>query len=167
MYLAWSSNVRSSLLKLLLQRVMETFLSQTPSGRIPPQDLCHLLILSVCRPSRSSALPLLLYLSLHHSAHIFCSLTQFHSALVGGLLCSILVPRRDELSVSQLVLFFLLPLCINQLMHHPQLPNSLYLSYEKLFDHESVSPADVAAVTRPNITKGLKLANAWLSVTLH
>lgn len=47
-----------------------------------------------------TTLLLVLYLSLHHSAHIFGSLTPFHFASVGGLLCSILVPIGDEHSVS-------------------------------------------------------------------
>ncbi len=53
-------------------------------------------------------------------------------------------------------------------MHDPQLPNSLYMSYEKPFDRESDSPADVAVVTRPNIIKGLKLAlHGFQLLTLH
>lgn len=115
------------------------------------------------------ALPLVLYLSLHHSAHIFYSLTLFHSSVCHSLSRRAIVQHscsQRGWAISELasVVFPPLPLCINQLMYYPQSPNSLNTSYEKPSDW--VSPADVAAVTRPNIIKGLMLTS-WLSVTLH
>lgn len=77
------------------------------------QDLCHLLILSVCRPSRSlssfcysslrsfisPSITVLIFSALSHCFNRLCV-----TASVGGLLCSIPVPRLSDHSVSQLVL---------------------------------------------------------------
>ncbi len=147
---------------------METFLSQSPAGRIPPPGSVpspHSLSLSTASFYHAPFGPLSLppsqrsYFRLPHTISFFLSQRPFvqHS-------CS---HRRWALCELASVVFPPPYVHHNQLMHYPQLPNSLYMSYEKPFDRESVSPADVAAITHPNIIKGLKLATAWLSVTLH